>query len=127
MQKTFSGFNRRFELTKAGMVVPNNFSSITMQYIKSQEVTPKSPSHNRKRLNLLTYYAIAATITLMLFNQGFFQLVIKEASKIPTACTEQKVDISTGYIFNWPKQLSIKSFNLTHVIPKTINLEEVIK
>jgi predicted anti-sigma-YlaC factor YlaD len=116
------------EMSRASSIIPVGFSSATMQYIMNQQITRKSPGYARKqRRKLLSYYAIAAAITIMLVNQGFFQLVIKEASKAPTAYTEQKLDTSRGFLFDWPKQLTKKSSYLTKIIPKTVNFKEVIR
>ncbi|MEN6461920.1 MAG: hypothetical protein ABFC94_11200 [Syntrophomonas sp.] len=116
------------ELIKASMIIPNGFDTATMQYIKNQPVIRKSPGNVRsQRRKLLSYYAIAAAITLMLVNQGFFQLAVKEASQIPTTYTQEKTKLPNNFIFNWPRELTEKSSDLTNMIPKRVNFKEVIR
>jgi hypothetical protein len=110
------------------MIIPNGFETATMQYIKNQQATRKSPRYGRNyRRKLLSYYAIAAAITLMLVNQGFFQLAVKEASQIPTTYTQEKTKPPNNFIFDWPRELTEKSSDLTNMIPKKVNFKEVIR
>lgn len=116
------------ELCEADSIIPAGFSTATMRYIENKQVVQKSLRHGRnQQRKLLGYYAIAAAITLMLVNQGFFQLAVKEVSRVPTTHTAQRVDVSKSLIFNWPMKLTQKSSDLTHIIPKRINLKEVIR
>lgn len=127
-KKLFLELIDELEINRAGRIIPEGFSTSTMQYIKNQQFTRKSPGYGRNlRRKLLSYYAIAAVITLMLVNQGFFQLTFKDVSKIPVKSTQEKVEPLNNLIFNWPQMLTEESSNFTQIFSKRVNFEEVIQ
>jgi hypothetical protein len=114
------------ELVRASTVIPVDFAATTMQVIKKESVRKPKYNHNKRR-NLLSYYAIAATITLMLVNQGFFQAVTKEISQGPITYSHESTNTETLSIFNWPQKVTDESSALTRIIHDKLILKEVIK
>lgn len=117
------------EIARANSIIPSNFSQTTMTFIKQKQVNKPSPIHRRSKIQkLLSYYVVAAAITLLLVSGGVFQTAIDDVAAMPVVPAPQSEQQPDSLIFTWPHMLAEKSSSWTHLISVKSNyLKEVIR
>lgn len=117
----FLNLANELELARADTFIPPDFSRTTMDFINHHQVSQPSPYRRQGKMQrLLSYYVIAALITLMLVSSGVFQAAVNDAV-LTTATSTVDTDKTDNIIFNWPSRLIETSSAWTNSIQKKLD------